>query len=210
MVTVNTVGIAQEESTEEASIPGFMRVDADALGTWIWFGATHSVGGLDIASDVIVIGATGELDVGPSFSISEDLTVIPEVGVILDFGSMNIPTFIPQLYIFWTLGPLYLESWEHVYIGLKDESGPNYFYSRTFLLYSLNDTLSIGPQIEPSLNLEDTDDSGTLNSLLIGGRINLSYGENNTLGLFLGYEAKEEARGELDGITGRFTFVRNW
>jgi hypothetical protein len=149
----------------------------------------------------------------------EDLILLPEAGVILDFESMSVPTFVPQFYIYWTLKQLYLESWENVYIGLKDESDPDSFYNRTFLLYSLNDTFSIGPQAEFSLNLEDTDsvadaksndDSDTLTNLVIGGRINVGYGENNTLSLFLGYETKEEARGDLDGITGRFTFVRNW
>jgi hypothetical protein len=211
MFAVNTVGIAQEESTEEADISGYMRVDVDMLGTQIWFGATHSIGGLNIESDIIAMGTAAEFDVGPSFSISEDLILIPEVGVIVDFELMEVPIFIPQLYIYWTLNQLYLESWQNAYFGLKDESDPNSFYNRTFLLYSLNDTFSIGPQVEPSLNLEDTDDeSDTLTSLVIGGRVNIGYGESNTLSLFLGYEAKEEARGELDGITGRFTFVRYW
>jgi hypothetical protein len=219
MVTVNTVGIAQEEPTEETDISGYMRVDVDVFGTQIWFGATHPIGGLNIESDIITMGTAAELDVGLSFSILEDLILLPEAGVILDFESMSVPTFVPQFYIYWTLKQLYLESWENVYIGLKDESDPDSFYNRTFLLYSLNDTFSIGPQAEFSLNLEDTDsvadaksndDSDTLTNLVIGGRINVGYGENNTLSLFLGYETKEEARGDLDGITGRFTFVRNW
>ena len=132
-----------------------------------------------------MVGATGEFDIGPSFSLAEDLTLVPEAGIIVDFESMNVPTFFPQLYMYWTLGKLYIESWEIAYIGLKDESPPNSFYNRTFLLYSLNDTFSIGPQAEISLNFEDTEDeSDRLTSLVIGGRINLGYGENNTLGLF--------------------------
>jgi len=163
-----------------------MRVDADVLGTQIWFGATHPLGGLSIESDVIMVGATGEFDIGYSFSVLEDLTVVPMAGIIADFESMSVPTFLPQLYIYWTLGKLYLESWEIASLGLKDESDPNSFYNRTFLLYSLNDTFSIGPQAEIFLNLEDTE----VASSIIGGRINVGYGENNTLGLFLGYEAK--------------------
>jgi len=224
MVMVNTVGIAQEDTAGETGVSGYMRFDADALGTQIWFGATHPLGALSIESDIIMVGATGEFDIGPSFSLSEDLTLAPEAGIIVDFESMNVPTFLPQLYIYWTLGKLYLESWEIAYLGLKDEkdeSEPNLFYNRTFLLYSLNDTFSVGPQAEIYLNLEDTEDeSDRLTSLIIGGKINLGYGENNTLGLFLGYEAKEAARKkidedtdkeiDLDGIAGRFTFVRTW
>ena len=214
---VNTVGIAQEEPAGEIGVSGYMRVDVDVLGTQIWFGATHQLGGLNIESDIIAVeaagevGPTGEFDIGPSFSVLEDLIVAPMAGVIVDFESMNVPTFLPQFYVYWTLGELYLESWEIAYIGLKDESDPNSFYNRTFLLYSLNDTFSIGPQAEISLNLEDTEDgSDKLTSLVVGGRINVGYGKNNTLSLFLGYEAKEEARGDLDGIAGRFTFVRTW
>jgi len=206
MVMVNAVGIAQEEPAEEPGVSGYMRVDADVLGTQIWFGATHPLGGLSIESDVIMVGTTGEFDIGSSFSVLEDLTVVPMVGIVADFGSMSVPTFIPQLYVYWTLGKLYFESWEIAFLGLKDESDPNSFYERTFLLYSLNDTFSIGPQAEIFLNLEDTE----VTSSIIGGRINVGYGENNTLSLFLGYEAKGDARGDLDGIAGRFTFVRTW
>ncbi len=45
-------------------------------------------------------------------------------------------------------------------------------------------------------------------SLPVGGRVNLAYGKNNTLGLFLGYETK--APDGVDGIGGRFTFIRTW
>lgn len=210
VVTVNTVGMAEEEPAEETGVSGYMRVDVDALGPQIWFGASHPVGGLSIESDIIVMGAFGEFDVGPSFSISEDLILLPEAGVIFDFQSMEVPTFVPQLYIYLTLGHLYLESWLNGYIGLKDESDPDYFYNRTFLLHTLNDTLSIGPQVELSLNLEDTDVVDTLANLAVGGRVNVGYGENNTLSLFVGYETKEEVRGDSDGITGRFTFFRTW
>lgn len=211
MFTGITGAMAQEEAVEETGVSGFMRVDTDALGTQLWFGATHQLGSLEMNSDIYLVDATGEFDIGPSFTFGEDLTLLPMVGIVFDFGSTNVPTFIPQFYVYWASGNLYLESWEVVYIGLKDESAPNSFYDRTFLLYSLSDAFSIGPQVEVSLNLEDTEDgSDTLTSLAVGARANLGYGESNTLGLFLGYETKEEARGENDGIVGRFTFIREW
>jgi hypothetical protein len=213
LMVIGITGVmAQEETAEKKGVSGFMRVDTDALGTQIWFGATHPLGGLNIVSDIYVLGATGEFDTGLSFTIGENLILSPMGGIVFDFESTNVKTFVPQFYVFWTLGKLYLESWELTYIGLKDESPPNSFYNRTFLLYSLNDTISIGPQVELlSLNLEDTEDeSDNLISLIVGGGIKLSYGDNNTLGLFLGYETKEETRGENDGIAGRFTFIREW
>ena len=206
-----TGAMAQEEAVEETGVYGFMRVDTDFLGTQIWFGATHQLGTLEINSDIYLVDATGEFDIGPSFPFGENLTLLPMVGIVFDFGSTNVATFVPQFYVYWASGKLYLESWEMVYIGLRDESPPNSFYDRTFLLYSLSGALSVGPQLELSLNLEDTEDgSDTLTSLAVGPRANLGYGEGNTLGLFLGYETKEEARGENDGIVGRFTFIREW
>lgn len=206
-----TGAMAQEEGTEETGVSGFMRVDTDLFGTQFWFGAAHQVGDLEIDTDIYLVGATGEFDIGPLFMVGEDLALSPMGGIVFDFESTNVTTFIPQFYVYWTLGELYLESWEMVYIGLRDESEPNSFYDRTFLLYPLSDAVSVGPQVELSLNLEDTEDgSDKLTSLVIGGRVNLGYGENNTLGLFLGYETKEEVRGENDGISGRFTFVREW
>ena len=51
--------------------------------------------------------------------------------------------------------------------------------------------------------------STEVTSLPVGGRVNIAYGEKNTLGIFLGYET--ESDGDLaDAIAGRFTFIRAW
>ena len=46
--------------------------------------------------------------------------------------------------------------------------------------------------------------------MVVGGRINLGYGENNMLGLFVGVETQLDDDSEDSGITGRMTFVRTW
>ena len=70
------------------------------------------------------------------------------------------------------------------------------------MLLSLNDTLSVGPQVEVTLDLTN----GGLGGLAPGLRANVGYGENNTLGVFVGFETQ---KGDEDtGITGRMTFVR--
>jgi len=208
MVMSNVGVVAQEEAAEEAGVSGYMRVDTDALGTQFWFGATHTLGGLDIGSDIYVTGTTGEFDIGPSFAVGS-LSLLPMAGIVFDYGTTNVTTLVaPQLFSILDLSDsdLYFESWIQFFFGSPfDEKGENLFYTRNFLLYSLNDTISIGPQVEITASLGDESE---LTSLPIGGRINLGYGENNTLGIFLGYETKKAD--EADGITGRLTFVRTW
>jgi len=208
------------EAEEEASISGWFRTDTDNLGTQIWFGASHTLGGLDIESDIYTVGTTGELDIGPSFTLSEgedmDFSVLPMVGLVFDFGTTDITTLVPQFYTYLTMGDIYFESWVSAFLSsLFDDNAldtTDTFYTRNFLLYSVSDVVAVGPQVEVTLNLEDAGAGvpklDSLASLMIGGRINLAYGENNTLGLFLGVET--EAPDNSDGITGRFTFVREW
>jgi hypothetical protein len=106
------------------------------------------------------------------------------------------------------------------------ETVGNTWYNRLFVLFNVTENFAIGPQIEPTIALNDAAKAGdsALASLPIGGQVSLGYGENNTLGLFLGYETVKEARvpyveldemgGTIDtherGLVGRFTFVRTW
>ena len=222
MVGNHTV-IAEEEAP---SISGWLRTDTDGLGTQIWFGATHPLSGVDIASDIYVVGATAEFDIGPSLTVVEtdanSLSVLPMVGLAFDFEALNLTTLVPQFYTYVTVGSIYFESWIQGFLSspFDDTAFDNTdtLYTRNFALYAISDVISIGPQVELTLNLEDeTAGAGAkavkldaVATLAIGGRINLGYGENNTLGLFVGYETKEEARGDGDGVVGRFTFIRNW
>lgn len=216
VILIGAVGaMAQEETAEQTEVSGYMRVDTDKYGTQIWFGATHPCRGLDIVSDVFLVNSTAEFDVGPSLSLGEELTLSPMAGLVFDFASTNLTTLAPQLYIYWTANKWYLESWENVYFGLKDEYRPHYFSDRTFLLYSLSDAFSLGPHAEVSLNLEDTPGDTTggvdkLTSLVVGGVVNLNYGKDNSLMVFLGRETKKEDRDGNDGIAGRVTFIRQW
>ena len=71
---------------------------------------------------------------------------------------------------------------------------------------SLNDTIAVGPQVE--VGTIGLGDEGGLSSMVVGGRANVGYGENNTLGVFVGFETQ---KGEDEtGLTGRMTFVRTW
>jgi hypothetical protein len=193
---------------EEMEIPGYMRVDTDALGTQFWFGATHRLGNVEVSSDIYLTGTTGEFDIGPSFAVGP-VTLLPMVGIVFDYGTMSVTTLVaPQLFTTLDLGDsgLYFESWMQFFLSSPfDAEGEDSFYTRDFLLYSLSDIISIGPQMEATVALGD--EQG-LTGLAIGGRVNLGYGANNTLGIFLGYETQKAK--DSDGITGRMTFVRSW
>ena len=62
-----------------------------------------------------------------------------------------------------------------------------------------------GPQVEVTIGLGD---DGGLSSMVVGGRANVGYGENNTLGVFVGFETQKGD--DETGLTGRMTFVRTW
>jgi len=65
--------------------------------------------------------------------------------------------------------------------------------------------VAVGPQFESVMGLGD---GGGLWALNFGGRLNLNYGENNTLGIYVGYET--EKMEDETGLTGRMNFTRRW
>ncbi len=202
------------EMEEESGISGWFRTDTDSLGTQIWFGASHPVGSISIDSDIYVVDTFGEFDLGLGIpavdSDSLSLSFLPMVGIGFDYATANGPTTLiaPQLFTYLTAGSIYFESWIQAFLNSPfDEEGADSFYTRDFILYSINDTVAIGPQVEATIDLGD---DGGLSSLIVGGRINLGYGENNTLGLFVGVETQLDDDSEDTGLTGRMTFVRSW
>ena len=205
--------MAAEEEASSAS--GWFRTDTDSLGTQIWVGASHSpsfLGSLSLDTDIYVVDTFGELDIGLGIPVADSdslsLSFLPMVGIGFDYAAPNGPSSLiaPQLFTYLTAGSIYFESWiQGFFNSMFDEEAGDALYTRDFVLYSLNDTLSVGPQVEVTLDLGD---DGGLGSLIVGGRANVAYGENNTLGIFVGFETQKED--DDTGITGRMTFVRTW
>lgn len=203
------------EMEEESGTSGWFRTDTDGLGTQIWFGASHSpsfLGSLSLDTDIYVVDTFGELDIGLGIPVVDSdalsLSFLPMVGIGFDYAAANGPSSLiaPQLFTYLTSGAIYFESWiQGFFNSMFDEEAGDSFYTRNFVLLSLNDTLSVGPQVEVTLDLGD---DGGLGSMVVGGRANVGYGENNTLGIFVGFETQKED--EETGITGRMTFVRTW
>ncbi len=230
------MGEEMETEEEESGVSGWFRTDTDSLGTQIWVGASHSpsfLGSLSLDTDIYVVDTFGELDIGLGIPVIDSdtlsLSLLPMAGIGFDYAAADGPSLLiaPQLFTYLTAGSIYFESWiqvflESPFVGDGEEVGheidgkevkhmidptsaADSFYTRNFLLLSLNDTLAVGPQIEVTLDLGD---DGGLGSMVVGGRANVGYGENNTLGVFVGFETQKEDN--ETGITGRMTFVRTW
>lgn len=197
------------EAEEKASIPGWFRVDTDSLGTNFLIGATHVVGGIPLASTIYIGETRGEYDLGVVVPVvkgeSTSLTLLPTLGVGFDYAGVNGPAVLfPQMFVFLPAGKLYFQSWTIGKLYLPHFDGINDVYTRNRLTYRINDTVDLGPQAEAVYLF----DGIGLVSLIIGGRINIAYGENNTLGVLVGYDLE---KGEDDtGLTGRLSFTRTW
>jgi hypothetical protein len=198
---------------EDAGIPGWFRIDTDSLATQLWVGATHDLGGVALASDIYVVGTFAELDLGIAFEVGP-VALLPMVGIGFDFGTQEVTTLIaPQLFTIIDSDSVYFESWIQGFLNSPFESvsagDGDSLYTRNFLLFKASDDFHIGPQMELTLALNDSAGDG-LTSLQFGARTNIAYGENNTLGLFVGVETDDDSKAGNDDIVGRFTFIRTW
>ena len=219
-------GEEMAEEEESSGVSGWFRTDTDSLGTQIWVGASHSpsfLGGLSLDTDIYVVDTFGELDLGLGIPVvdsdSMSLSFLPMIGIGFDYAAANGPSSLiaPQLFTYLTAGSIYFESWIQGFFNTPFDYDDDSLYTRNFILYSLNDTVAIGPQVEVELTLATLEEGGEtgLSSLVPGLRANVGYGENNTLGVFVGFETvpQEDDEGEeieQTGITGRMTFVRTW
>ena len=94
IVAIATFSVQAESDENEAAAetshtPGWFRVDTDSLGTHFLIGATHSVGGLALESNIFIDDTIGEFDLGVSIPAvqGEGLNVIllPMLGLGYDF-----------------------------------------------------------------------------------------------------------------------------
>ena len=202
---------AGEGASEKPRIPGWFRVDTDSLGTHFLIGATHSVGGVSIESNIFIDDTLGEFDLGVSIPAAKgdnfSLTLLPMLGLGFDYKAPDGPSAIfPHLFVFLPAGKIFFKSWTiGTLYSVFDEERDNEVYTRNYLTYSLNRTVAVGPQIEAVMGLGD---ETKVFSLIFGVRFNIGYGENNTLGILAGYDA--EKMEEQSGLTGRLSFTRRW
>lgn len=205
---------APAQSAAETTDPaGYFRFDYDSYGLQLWVGATHQIGGLEIASDVYVTDSFGEVDIGPQFRLG-DYTLIATVGPVYDFASQSVVAIVaPLLTSIYDRPKVYIESWLQFTFGSPfADDAEDLFHTRNFILYKLNQSLWLGPQLELNYGMAEARE---VVSLPVGGQLSVGYGKDNRLSLFLGYETQEQmdAAGvpvDSDRLAGRVTFVRLW
>lgn len=215
---------------EDASTPGWFRVDSDLNGLSLWVGATHDLGGVGLATDVqvssgafpdiasgnVVPFSLAQFDVGPAFAFVDGaVAVTPMVGLQFDwYQRRTVALAAPQLFTILDLGPVYFESWVQCFVyGMFAENARirDNFYTRNFLLYEFARAFALGPNVE----LTYLFDSRRVISLPVGGAAMLNYGKNSTLLVAMGYETDADARRASGGsgdraVAGRFTFIQTW
>ena len=205
--------MAEEKPMEEKpKITGWFQIDVDSLGTYFLVGASHPLsGGISFDSNIYVNDHLGEFDMGITFPViandSMALLLTPMLGVGFNYTTPDGPyALYPQIFAILPAGKIFGFHWTISTISsIFDDESLNELYNRTYFTYALNDTVAIGPQFESVLGLGD---GGGLWALNFGGRLNIGYGENNTLGIYVGYETKKD-EGET-GLTGRMNFTRTW
>jgi len=171
---------------------------------------TDTVG---IASDIYVnSGFLGEFDLGPSF-IAGPMVITPMLGLQADWANRRMNSFVPQLYITGGPDPIYMEFWFQNYENqIFDKTyGTNTAYFRFFIDMKLGKYFGVGPEIEPLVALNDNAKAGSksLISFPVGANIMLSsYGRNNVLYIFGGYETQDTSNDSH--LAGRLTFVHNF
>ena len=217
LAATSSPGAAQEtpdEAAQTTSYPtGYFRFDYDSYGLQLWAGATHLIGGVEIASDVYVTDSFGEVDIGPQFRIG-DFTLIATVGPVYDFASQSVMAIVAPLLTSIHDGPkVYIESWlQFTFASPFADGAEDLFHTRNFILYKINESLWLGPQLELDYGMAQAD---AVLSLPVGGQLSVGYGKDNRLSLFLGYETEVQMDGDgvpvdSDRLAGRVTFVRLW
>ncbi len=210
-----------EKAEEKPNISGWFQIDIDSLGPYFLIGASHPLGdGISFDSNIYVNGNPGidgsrkylgEFDMGISFPViandSMALLLTPMLGIGFNYATPDGPyALYPQIFAILPAGKIFGFHWTiSTLSSIFDDESLNELYNRTYFTYALNDTVAIGPQFESVLGLGG---DGGLWVLNFGGRINIGYGENNTLGIYVGYETKKE-EGQT-GLTGRMNFTRRW
>lgn len=207
---------APAPAAEETFPAAWFRIDSDGGMLQLWAGATHMfTDTVGIASDMYVNSAyLGEFDLGPSF-IAGPMVITPMLGLQADWANHRMNSFVPQLYITGGPDPIYMEFWFQNYENqiFDKATGLNTAYFRLFVDLKLGKYFGIGPEIEPLIALNDNAKAAagdnTLMSLPIGANIMLSsYGRNNVLYVFGGYETQDTANDAH--LAGRLTFVHNF
>ena len=89
---------------------GWFRLDSDFGGVQLWAGATYPLSDtIGLATDIYVWGAYGEFDIGPSIVLGEGISILPMVGLGIDWAGQKAVSFVPQFYAYVDTSSIYFE-----------------------------------------------------------------------------------------------------
>jgi hypothetical protein len=233
LVPVEETPAATEETepAPDASAPvaGWFRVDSDVGGLQLWGGATFPLSDtIGLATDIYVLdtfGSVGEFDIGPSITIAPGISILPMVGLAVNWSLQRAASFIPQLYLYADSSSVYFEFWSQLFLSDMFHGGTlDYLHLRAFPVYKVSDVFAIGVEIDANIAVAnapvDADMKDvTLLWLPIGPHIKMSAGAASTIELFVGYDVGGEESYNLatyggpteeHRFAGRFTFVQTF
>lgn len=233
---------AATEETEPApveddpAVAGWFRVDSDLYGVQLWAGATFPLSDtVGLAMDTYVVGTYGELDIGPSITVADGVSILPMIGLNMTWSGQEAVTLVPQFYVYADSSVVYFEFWSQLFLaGVFAEDGvdpTDVLHLRAFPLFKASDWVAIGIEVDANIAVSnaplnsDGDDQAIL-WLPIGPHLKLAAGEASTIELFVGYDVGAyEPAVDADGaavcsgfgscnkdkkLAGRFTFTQTF
>jgi len=219
--------------TESAPVAGWFRVDSDVGGLQLWAGATFPLSDtIGLATDIYVLdtfGSLGEFDIGPSITLAPGISILPMVGLAINWQLQRAVSVIPQFYAYVDTSSIYFEFWSQLFLSdMLHADSLDYLHLRAFPLYKVSDIIAIGVEIDANIavaNAPQTAEPGedpedvTLLWLPVGPHLKMNAGAASTIELFVGYDLggnEQYNLGTYGGPTeehrfaGRFTFVQTF
>lgn len=205
---------------EDASAPvaGWFRVDSDWGGLQLWGGATFPLSDtIGLATDIYVYGAFGEFDIGPSITLAPGISILPMIGLQIDWSTQKAAYLVPQFYAYVDSSSVYFEFWAQFFMSdMFNEGTTDFLHLRAFPVYKVSDVFAIGVEVDANLNLGNAPDydadgeEDLLAWLPIGPHVKMNAGELSTIELFVGYDLADPGQFGDRAFAGRFTFVQTF
>ncbi len=184
------------------------RLDMDRSGFTVKIGGSGTGFGLNWEHSLLLWHGpnNAEFDIGPAFSLADGkLVVSPELGLEVNMNTGLTNFIMPILFVFFDSEKSHVQLWNFYYHGVhKTTQDGNIYYGRYFYKYDLTGGFAAGLQAELSYDLSDVQ-AGVL-SMPVGLKADWGYGENNTLGCFIG----RDTQAEEPTMVIRVSFIRSF
>lgn len=227
-VTTSVEAPAATEETEPAPdgaapVAGWFRIDSDGGGLQLWGGATFPLSDtIGLATDIYVVSlpvggdSIGEFDIGPSVTLAPGISILPMVGLAVDWTVQKAASFIPQFYAYVDSSSVYFEFWAQLFLSdMFNEGSLDYLHLRGFPVYKVSDVFALGIEADANIAVKNgpLDADGEELSLFwlpVGPHIKMNAGALSTIELFVGYDLGPEDYNSDRRFAGRFTFVQTF